>query len=115
MKNFLKIALLYLKNWWNFLVTPKLEWKDIDGYARIYQISSQGDIYNIKEFKNVPTFIKNDGYECVSLADKNGKFRQFRVHRLVAQAFLPNPNNKTIVTHKDGDKTNNDVNNLRWV
>ena len=115
MKNFFKIVAIYLKNFWNFLVSPNPQWRDIKGYVNIYQISNEGDIYNVREFKNVSTFIKNDGYECVSLTDKNGKTKQYRVHRLVAQAFLPNPNNKTIVAHKDGDKTNNNVDNLRWV
>lgn len=115
MKRIWNLFLLYLKNFWNFLLGPSVKWVDIKGYENIYQVSDQGDIYNLKEFKNVNTFTKNDGYECVALTDKNGKTKQHRVHRLVANAFIPNVENKTIVRHIDGDKTNNDVTNLIWV
>lgn len=110
-----KIILIYLKNFWNFLFTPSPQWKFIKGYENIYEISELGDIYNVKEFKNVPTFFKNDGYECVALTDKKGKIKQHRVHRLVAQTFLDITDEKTRVIHKDGDKTNNSVSNLLWI
>lgn len=115
MKLFLQILLLYLKNFWNFIFTPSPKWVDIKGYEGIYQISSEGEIYNVREFKTVSTFIKNDGYVCVALTDGNGKVKQHRVHRLVALAFVPNPNNENVVRHIDGNKTNNSVTNLIWV
>ena len=115
MKLFLQIVLLYLQNFWNFIFTPSPKWVDIKGYEGIYQISSVGEIYNVQELKNVSTFIKNDGYKCVALTDKDGKVKQHRLHRLVALAFLPNPNAKSVVKHRDGDKANNDVKNLIWV
>lgn len=115
MKLFLQIVLLYLKNFWNFIFTSSPKWVDIKGYEGIYQISSNGGIYNVREFKNVSTFIKKDGYECVALTDAQGKVKQHRVHRLVALAFLPNPNNENVVRHIDGNKTNNSVTNLIWV
>ena len=55
----------------------------------------------------------NDGYYIVSLSKSNIK-KQYRIHRLVAQAFLPNPNNYPIINHKDEIKTNNTLENLEW-
>jgi hypothetical protein len=115
MKSFLDNLILYLKNFWNFIFTPSPKWADIKGYENIYQISTNGDIYNVRDFKNVSTFFKKDGYECVALTDNKGNVRQHRVHRLVARTFLPNDNKKNLVKHIDGDKTNNKVTNLTWV
>lgn len=115
MKFYLQLLLLYLKNFWNFIITPSPKWVDIDGYEGIYQISSLGEIYNMRELKSVSTFIKKDGYECVALTDSQGKVKQHRLHRLVALAFIPNPNNKNVVRHIDGNKTNNNATNLTWV
>lgn len=55
----------------------------------------------------------HQGYALVSLS-KNGKKKKFRIHRLVAEAFIPNPNNYPCVNHIDGNKLNNNVNNLEW-
>jgi len=57
--------------------------------------------------------VYGNGYYYVCLS-KNGKVRKFKVNRLVAQAFIPNPDNKPFVNHIDGDKLNNNVNNLEW-
>lgn len=115
MKKYWLLFVLQMKTFWNFLFTPNPRWMDIRGYENIYQISEYGDIYNMREFKNVSTFIKKDGYECVALTNGRGEVKQHRVHRLVATAFLPNKEHKNIVKHKNGDKTNNSVSNLMWV
>lgn len=114
MDNKLKILWYYLKNFFLFILSPSPKWKDIDGYEGIYQISNEGNVYNVKEMKSVSTFMKNDGYMCVALTNHDGKVKQHRVHRLVATTFIPNVENKTIVKHKDGNKTNNHVKNIQW-
>ena len=87
-------------------------WKIIDGYEH-YSVSSFGRIYS--RFKNI--MLKpgkhNKGYHLVRLY-KNNKGKIFKVHRLVAIAFIPNPNDKEIVDHIDGNNTNNHISNLRF-
>lgn len=87
-------------------------WKDIQGYEGLYSVSDTGlvktHIYN----KILKPRIQ-DGYETVVLY-RNKKNKAFRVHRLVAMAFLDNPNNYEQVNHIDGNKRNNNVKNLEW-
>ena len=94
-------------------------WKTIDGYER-YQISNTGKVVSDKRQGSKggeinPT--KNEfGYLQVKLyKDGAGKYNNFAVHRLVASAFIDNPYNLPEVNHKDGDKNNNNVENLEWV
>ena len=98
------------------------EWRDIKGYEGYYQISNFGRVKSLsrdvgsnrcKKETIMKTSLDKDGYENLVLR-KNGKQRHFRVNRLVAKAFLENPNNYPQVNHKDEDKTNNNVNNLEW-
>lgn len=87
-------------------------WRDIKGYEGFYQVSNLGRVRNSmtdKILKPVP----NHRYLRVTLC-KNGVHKLFRIHRLVAQAFIPNPDNLPTVNHKDQDKTNNCVDNLEW-
>ena len=101
-------------------------WKPIEGYEGLYEVSNLGrirsldrlDVYKGKYkryFKGKmlnPTFYRG-GYLQVQLS-KNGKVKVCKLHRLVAQTFLPNPDNLPVVNHKDEDKTNNCVDNLEW-
>lgn len=95
----------------------KEEWKDIKSYEGLYQISNLGRVKSLNYNKtNTISVLKPGkcrGYLQVSLC-KNGEHKYFKVHRLVAQAFIPNPNNYKEVNHKDEDKTNNRVDNLEW-
>ena len=90
----------------------KEEWKDIEGYENKYQISNFGNVRN--KLGNIMKPFNNKGYLCISLF-KNNKKKHFRVHRLVAQHFIENKDNKKEVNHIDGNKKNNKVNNLEFV
>ncbi|WPH68848.1 HNH endonuclease [Enterococcus phage EF-M80] len=95
------------------------EWKDIEGYEGLYQVSNLGRVKRskgkyMKSERILMLFINTPGYLQVMLC-KNNKCKKFTVHRLVANAFIPNPENKPQVNHIDEDKTNNMVSNLEWV
>lgn len=86
-------------------------WKDIEGYVGLYQVSNFGRVRSLNYRGTGRTGLLSpvedkDGYLRVGLY-KNGKFKRFRVHRLVAQAFIPNLFDYREVNHKDEDKTNN--------
>ena len=88
-------------------------WKPIDGYEGKYEVSNLGCVRSMLSNKNL-AFEKTDkGYFRVGLY-KDGKTKKFRVHRLVASAFVPNPENFPEVNHKDGIKSNNAAHNLEW-
>lgn len=86
-------------------------WKDIAGYEGLYKVSNKGRVYNLK-FERFMGHISNK-YMCVRLG-KYGKQKNYKVHRLVAQAFIPNPDNLPFINHKDENKLNNCVDNLEW-
>jgi hypothetical protein len=90
-------------------------WKDIVGYEGLYQVSNFGRVYSIEKdmFFSCGAKCKNNNYVHVILY-KDGMPKQHCVHRLVAQAFIPNPDNLPIVHHIDTNKKNNCVNNLQW-
>lgn len=83
------------------------EWKLFQGIA---YISNLGGLKGLNGEVRTPTQ-KNDGYMIFHSSQLN---KMFRLHRAVAECFLPNPNNLPCVNHKDGDKTNNTVENLEW-
>lgn len=90
-------------------------WKAVDGYEGLYEVSNTGKVRSLYRYKRtLKPIISNSGYERVDLF-KNKTRKQFSVHRLVACAFVNNPDNKPFVNHKDENKTNNHSNNLEWV
>lgn len=90
-------------------------WKDIKGYEGHYQVSSLGRVKSVKFHKEriMKMSIDSDGYVVLHLTRNNTR-KNVRVHRLVAEAFIPNYSNHPQVNHKDEDKTNNAVSNLEW-
>ena len=93
-------------------------WKDIKGYEGFYQVSNLGNVRSLKYrnqklVKNLTQRTSNKGYKIVGLTEK-GKTNFALVHRLVAMAFIENPNDYPIVNHKDENPLNNQVDNLEW-
>lgn len=86
--------------------------KDIKGYRGLYKISNKG---RVRSTGGILTPTDNGkGYLIIGLC-KDGKRKNFYIHRLVAEAFIDNPEKKPVVNHKDYNTRNNDVNNLEWV
>lgn len=110
-------------------------WKDIEGYEGLYEVSNFGNVrskdhettviakhrtYKLPKKGRVLTpTTRRHGYLAVQLYGRGGHetrgMRTYSIHRLVAQAFIPNPNGYTEVNHKDECKTNNHVENLEWI
>nr|DAW62262.1 MAG TPA: homing endonuclease [Caudoviricetes sp.] len=95
------------------------EWRNIKGFENKYMVSNFGNVKSLNYMhKNKSHLLKqtvgNKGYLYVTL-NKNGKHWTYFVHRLVAQAFIPNPNNLPTVNHMDECRTNNCVKNLEWL
>ena len=107
------------------------EWKNITGYETLYKVSNYGEvkskrrvIYDIIDGERQPVSVApekimtpidhGNGYLYITLTDENGQRKNFYIHRLVAEAFLPNPDNLPQVNHLDYDRKNNKVTNLEW-
>ena len=87
--------------------------KDIRGYEGRYQISDTGRVYSLLTHRYLSKSVHKCGYVKVTL-QKNGESKTYLVHRLVASNFIENPYNYKEVNHKDGNKQNNNVDNLEW-
>ena len=87
--------------------------KDIKGYEGLYAITSCGKVWSYKSQKFLSQRKNHDGYLLVNLY-KNGTMKTYSVHRLVAEAYIPNPENKTEINHKDENKEHNWLSNLEW-
>ena len=94
----------------------KEKWKAIDGYEGLYEVSNTGKVRSFKKSRKghilVPAATR--GYDSVGLCSGDGSKTTVLVHRLVATAFVPNPNGYKEVNHKDENKKNNNADNLEW-
>lgn len=103
------------------------EWRDVPGYEGLYQVSSDGEIMSVERIierkdgrinhvmpRKRKRILGRDGYYYCALS-KGGKDVRQAVHRIVASAFIPNPEGKPQVNHKNGVKTDDRVENLEWV
>lgn len=100
-------------------------WKDAKGYGGFYEVSNMGRVRSKERITKIQPYCHivrksrilkaqfNGKYYRVVIS-LNGKFKQVLIHRLVAETFIPNPNNLPEVNHKDEDKSNNNVSNLEW-
>ena len=88
--------------------------RDVVGYEGLYAVTSCGKVWSYRSQKFLKPYEDGGKYLKVHLS-KNGVGKQFKVHRLVAQAYIPNPEDKPMVNHRDENKQNNCVNNLEWV
>lgn len=101
-------------------------WKEIKGYEGLYEISNLGRVKSLERYKKakgegktllpekiMKVQVARNGYKTLPLC-KNCIYKYHTVHRIVALSFLPNLQNKRCVCHKDGNKLNNNVNNLYW-
>lgn len=89
--------------------------KDIQGYEGKYAITSCGKVYSYYAKRFLNPRVDRDGYLAVALYGKDGKRKYHLVHRLVAEAYIPNPDNKPTVNHKSEIKSENHINNLEWM
>lgn len=88
--------------------------KDIKNYEGLYAVTEDGQVYSYRRKKYLKPALIGHGYLRVCLC-KGQEKKNFFIHRLVAEAYLPNPNNLPEVNHKDENKLNNCVENLEWL
>lgn len=88
-------------------------WRPIKGWEDHYMIDTLGRVFSFKTVRFIKGATGRAGYRQITLS--NGAPKQFKLHRLIAQAFIPNPQNKRFINHINGLKTDNKIENLEWV
>jgi len=87
---------------------------DVFGFEGLYTINDIGLVYSCRKGKYMKNQLDKDGYCVINLRGKDGSVKGVKIHRLVASHFIPNPENKETVNHKNGIKTDNSIDNLEW-
>lgn len=95
----------------------KEEYRDVVGFEEYFQVSNLGNVFSKRSNRILKQAKSKTGYWtfATKIGGRNGSKHNFKVHRLVAEAFIPNPESKPFVNHIDGCKTNNMLSNLEWV
>lgn len=89
------------------------QWKDILGFEGLYEVSSMGELRNKATKKILKPVITHCGYYRFRIIKNEERFNKM-LHRLVCEAFIENPEQKRTINHKDGNKLNNNIENLEW-
>ena len=92
-----------------------IEWRNVVGYEELFSVNSIGEVFSKRTNKKLKQYTDKKGYKTVAtkIGGRQGINLCFKVHRLVAEAFIPNPENKPYVNHIDGDSLNNQILNLQ--
>ena len=115
--NLVSLPVIYI---WQYMIQEELfEIKSRFGNFPDYRITKSGRVFSYRQgnvLKPLSVILDDSGYPIVRLYYRDGvkKFRTIAVHRLVADTFIPNPNNYSYINHKDENKVNNSVDNLEW-
>jgi hypothetical protein len=90
-------------------------WKDLElpNYGMI-KVSNTGKVYSYKAKKELYQRRNSDGYLCIRIKQIDHTCKEYKIHRLVGMAFIPNPDNKPEINHKDGSRDKNYADNLEW-
>ena len=90
--------------------------RDVLGYEKLFSVTEDGEVYSKRTNKILKQVNSGKGYLTIptKIGGRDGVYKTFRVHRMVAEAYIENPHKKPFVNHLDGDKHNNKVSNLEW-
>ena len=97
----------------NSLIVKEV-WRDVDGFEGLYMVSNLGKVKNMTTGKLLHPTSGEDGRKILRLKDADGKPKMVKLHRLIAKAFIPNPNEYDVINHIDSNPANNDISNLEW-
>lgn len=92
-------------------------WKDVVGFEEYFMVSNTGKVWSKRTNRELKQWLHPHGYMHIAttIGGRSGTRYCFKVHRLVAEAFIPNPDGKPYVNHKNLDKRDNNLTNLEWV